>query len=142
MSTMPLNGVTSSSSTASSSSLATPSVNTADFMKLLIAQLKNQDPLQPTDNTQFVTQLAQFSSLQTLQQIQTSLDSSMGAQLLGEAMNLLGRTVTAQPTGSTPVTGVVSGIQLQGANVLLQVGSQTVNLSDVQKVTTSTSQGG
>jgi flagellar basal-body rod modification protein FlgD len=111
-------------------------------MKLLIAQLKNQDPLQPTDNTQFVTQLAQFSSLQTLQQIQTSLDSSMGAQLLGEAMNLLGRTVTAQPTGSTPVTGVVSGIQLQGANVLLQVGSQTVNLSDVQKVTTSTSQGG
>ena len=104
------------------------------FLKLLVAQLQNQDPLQPMDDTQFISQLAQFSTLQTMQQIQSSLQSSLGAQLLDHAMSFLGHTVTASGSGGTPVTGTVSGIQLQSGNVLLEVGSSTVNLSDVTEV--------
>jgi flagellar basal-body rod modification protein FlgD len=49
------------------------------FMNLLVTQLQHQDPLQPQDNSQFLTQLAQFSSLEQLQQIQDQLSSIYGA---------------------------------------------------------------
>ncbi|HTS26745.1 MAG TPA: flagellar hook capping FlgD N-terminal domain-containing protein [Bryobacteraceae bacterium] len=51
-------------STASSTTAATPTVDKNMFLELLVAQLKNQDPLNPADGTQFVTQLAQFQQLE------------------------------------------------------------------------------
>ncbi|MGH7862780.1 MAG: flagellar hook capping FlgD N-terminal domain-containing protein, partial [Candidatus Dormibacteraceae bacterium] len=104
------------------------------FLQLLVAQLQNQDPMQPMDDTQFISQLAQFSTLQTMQQIQSSLQSSLGAQLLDHAMSFLGHTVSANDANGSPVSGTVSGIKLQSGNVLLEVGSTTVNLSDVSEV--------
>jgi flagellar basal-body rod modification protein FlgD len=68
-----------------------------DFLKLLITQLKNQDPLKPTDNTEFVSQLAQFSQLeQTAKQaqlLQKSLDAQT-ASLQFTLLPMIGRTVT------------------------------------------------
>ena len=68
-----------------------------DFLKLLITQLKNQDPLKPTDNTEFVSQLAQFSQLeQTAKQarlLQQSLDAQT-ASLQYTLLPMIGRTVT------------------------------------------------
>lgn len=132
----PFSGLGGSSSTSSGSSGITGAAGQQmqQFLQLLVAQLQNQNPLQPMDNTQFVTQLAQFSTLQTLQGIQSSLDSQMGAQLLGEAMSLIGRNVTARPPNGQPVSGTVTGVQLQGSNVLLEIGNATVNLTDVQEI--------
>ena len=72
------------------------------FVKLLIAQIKNQDPLNPTDGTQMAAQLAQFSSVEQLMSIGTKLDAQVGgnASLLeamdrGAALGMIGRTVTA-----------------------------------------------
>lgn len=68
-----------------------------DFLKLLITQLKNQDPLKPTDNTEFVSQLAQFSQLeQTAKQaqlLQKSLDAQT-ASLQYTLLPMIGRTIT------------------------------------------------
>jgi flagellar basal-body rod modification protein FlgD len=63
-------GSSSSSSSAATGALGTPNENM--FLKLLVTQLKNQDPLNPSDGTQFLSQLAQFSSLEQLTQISTN----------------------------------------------------------------------
>ncbi|MBI5587533.1 MAG: flagellar hook assembly protein FlgD [Deltaproteobacteria bacterium] len=90
-----------------------------DFLKLLVAQLKNQDPLNPTDNTQFVAQLAQFSSLEGITNLNKSMEgisSSMSALQNSNAANLIGKSVKAEGSdfsySGSPVT---VGYDLTGA---------------------------
>jgi flagellar basal-body rod modification protein FlgD len=83
------------SATAPSTSL----LGKDDFLKLLITQLKNQDPLNPVSNDQFITQSAQFSSVEALQNIQKSLTemaTSTGGSALASSTALLGRSVAAK----------------------------------------------
>lgn len=121
---------------------STSQLGKQQFLQLLVAQLKNQDPLKPMDDTQFITQLAQFSTLETLQQIQSTLETSLGAQLLDHAMSLLGHTVTATGPDGGSTTGTVKGVRLQGGDVLLDLGSTTIHLSDVQEVQAASTNGG
>jgi flagellar basal-body rod modification protein FlgD len=69
-------------------------VNKDDFLKLLVAQIKNQDPLNPTDGVQFLSQLAQFSQLEQLININTNMET-----LVGDA------ATTTPAAGSQPETG-------------------------------------
>lgn len=135
MAVSPVSGQTSSTDPSALSSLTGGNqLGKQAFLQLLVAQLKNQDPLQPMDNTQFVSQLAQFSTLEAMQQVQSTLESSLGAQLLDHAMSLLGHTITATGSDGKPVTGTVQGIKLQKGEVLLDLGDSTVNLSDVTDI--------
>jgi flagellar basal-body rod modification protein FlgD len=79
------------------------------FLTLLVAQLQNQDPMQPTDPTQFVAQLAQFSTVEQLVQGNTTLTSisqSLSGLSLGQYSGLINHTVTA---AATTVTAPISG---------------------------------
>ncbi|MGA9222039.1 MAG: flagellar hook assembly protein FlgD, partial [Pseudomonas graminis] len=75
------------------------------FLQLLVTQMQNQNPLDPQDNSEFVAQLAQFSSLETMQNLSTSVDSIstmyQSSQAL-QASSLVGRSVTVD-AGSTYV---------------------------------------
>jgi flagellar basal-body rod modification protein FlgD len=84
------------------SAAANASMGKEEFLNLLVTQLSNQDPLNPMDNQQFASQLAQFSSLELLTNMQASLDSNLAAQQNvasalqgGLAADLVGRTITA-----------------------------------------------
>ncbi len=103
-----------STSAASATTSKTGSLGKDDFLKLLVAQLKNQDPLQPQDNTAFIAQLAQFSSLEQLQNVSGQLDSLLTAQTTGNQVaetSLVGKTV--HYTGNTVTTDGQSGGKLQ-----------------------------
>lgn len=92
-----VSGLTSTGTTSTPEKTGPRQMGQDDFLKLLITQLKNQDPLKPTDNTEFVSQLAQFSQLeQTAKQaqlLQKSLDAQT-ASLQFALLPMIGRTVT------------------------------------------------
>src|SRR5574337_74639 len=85
-------------STASTSAGVNDAMGKDSFLKLLVTQLQNQDPLNPTDNTQFVAQLAQFSSLEGITNLNTSMESMSKGMASLESFNsagLVGRAVKA-----------------------------------------------
>ncbi|MGD2093588.1 MAG: flagellar hook capping FlgD N-terminal domain-containing protein [Phycisphaerales bacterium] len=66
----------------------------ADYMKLMITQLQNQNPLEPLDNNEMASQLAQFSQLQQLESMNTNFSEVLTATQRNYANSLLGKTVT------------------------------------------------
>ncbi|GAB7041798.1 MULTISPECIES: flagellar hook assembly protein FlgD [Catenuloplanes] len=115
------------------------------FLKLLVAQMKYQDPSNPADATQFLTQTAQFTQVEKLGAIADSvakLDtlasgqaSMLQSQLMLGASNLIGKTVTAKdPAGGADITGVVTSATFGGSTPTLKIGDKDVALSDVKDV--------
>ncbi len=99
---------------ASSSTLTTGNANStlgqADFLKLLTVQLQQQDPMKPMDDSAFIAQMAQFSSLQQMTTLNGSMQSMRNDAQLGSASNLIGAQVTVTNSDKTTVSGVVSGV--------------------------------
>lgn len=102
-----------------------------DFLKLLIAQMENQDPTQPTDDTQFIAELAQFSSLEQMTNVATAVNTSN--MLQGAA--LIGKNITGTDANNNPVSGVVDSVAMNDGNITVQVGSQSLPLSQVTNIT-------
>ncbi len=131
---------TASSGTSSTSAgFGANGVNANTFLQLLVAQLKYQNPDSPVDSTQFLQQTAAFEEVQELGALQTSLSSLVTSQQAGAATSMLGQQVTGSDQSGSPVTGVVSGIQLTSTGPLLNVGSSTVPFSSVTSVTSPSS---
>ena len=103
---------TSTSSTSSPSTAGDNTLNEDTFLQLLVAQLKYQDPMSPTDSTQFLTQTAQFTELETLQKIEQQQETQTTANQTLAASSMVGRTVTYALNNGTPVaptgTSIVS----------------------------------
>src|SRR5882757_11456658 len=101
-STNPVGSSTSNSSNGSSSALSSAlNITPADFLQLITTQLKDQNPLQPTDPTQFLGQLEQMSEVSSMQSMQTSLSglqTSLQSTQMANGAALLGQTVLAPST--------------------------------------------
>jgi flagellar basal-body rod modification protein FlgD len=107
-------------------------LTTDDFMKLFLAQLTNQDPTKPMDDSQMLSQLSQMSMLQTFQGVQKTLEGSQ----LAQASALIGKRVTGMDVNQQPVDGVVTSVtQSTDAGLVLQVGSQYIKPDSVTVVT-------
>ena len=98
------NGSSSTATTAQAARKARPASTTRSttiqFLQLLVAQLKNQDPTNPSDPTQFVSQLASFSAVEQQLNTNSKLDSLLTQSAISQAGSLIGKTVTSAD-GST-----------------------------------------
>jgi flagellar basal-body rod modification protein FlgD len=122
---------TTNSSSSSSVSLPTQTLNQQDFLNLLVTQLQNQDPMNPMSDTDFIAQMAQFSTLQQAQQTYQSISET-------QAANLIGATVTVTGADNATATGTVTSVLTNSGTPEVVVNGQAYTLSEIQSVTPPT----
>lgn len=105
------------------------------FLKLLVAQLKYQDPMKPSDPTAFMTQTAQFSMVERLTAMEEATAQLLAAQRGQSATALLG-TQISWTEGDTKKTGVVTGLRMGPEGPTLEVGDKDVPYALVTRVAT------
>jgi flagellar basal-body rod modification protein FlgD len=108
-----------------------------DFLKLLVAQLKYQDPMKPTDSSQFMGEMAQFSTVQGVTSMGSTLDSMSHANEVSQGIAMIGKDITYEGLDGTIATGTVSSVAATGTGVTVHVAAVDVNLKDVLGVSTS-----
>ncbi|MGC8863684.1 MAG: flagellar hook capping FlgD N-terminal domain-containing protein [Armatimonadota bacterium] len=105
------------------------------FLKLLITQLKSQDPMKPMDDREFIAQLAQMSALEQVQQISRTVESFAKAQVNFQAFSLIGRTVSwVDGESGQEASGRVDAVRITGDGPVLRIGEKEVRLEDVAGV--------
>jgi flagellar basal-body rod modification protein FlgD len=128
-------GATSQSATASNPLQSLTDPNT--FLNLLVAQLKYQDPLNPTSGTQFLTQTAQLTEVETMNTLSTEVSQEAAQQQQMASTSMIGQTVNATLSDGTTVSGVVQGVSLTTTGgPTLNVNGTSVPLGAVQSVGT------
>ncbi len=122
---------TDSGSTATTAAPASKTLGIDDFMKLLATQFQQQDPMKPMDDTAFIAQTAQFSSLQQTQTLVQQMTQLSSAQNLAAANSYLGRQVTVDLGQGQVDVGNVTGVDSSGSAPQIIVNGQSYPLSAV-----------
>jgi len=125
---MVVDSVNSAQSASSSSSSSSPAATVGydDFLQLLIAQMRNQDPTSPTDMSQYMSQFAQLSSVEQAIQTNTKLDTLLSSSALSQADSLIGHTASFTSENGEANTGVITAVYItqSGAVATLDNGVQ------------------
>lgn len=107
------------------------------FIQLLVAQLQNQDPLNPVSSQDFIAQLSSLSTVQGLQTLNASFAEMLKLQQLTQGADLIGKTVSYTPAGGgATATGRVDALTVQNDRFVLQLGDTAVGLDQVVSVRT------
>jgi flagellar hook assembly protein FlgD len=137
-----VNNSTSTNSTGSSNSTkqntspndALRGLDMSQFLKLMIAQLQNQDPLQPLDNAQILQQISQIRQIGESEKLTNTLDSVLLNQNLSSASSMLGKNVKALTDDGQAVNGVVDRVTVTGGTPRLHVGELEVGLNNLSEI--------
>jgi len=115
-------------------SLQTKTLDKDMFLQLLVQQMQSQDPLEPMDNAQMLSQLAQFTSLEQMNNLNSSFETLSGNvdQLnFISASSMIGRQVTGVDTSGNQVSGVISSVAMKDSVVYLMVGDKVMSMAGV-----------
>jgi len=101
------------------------------FLNLLVAQLRYQNPMAPSDPSAMLQQTAAFTQVETMQRLAATQQQLLGLQRATVAADMVGKEVTAQATGGAQVTGVVDGVRFTGTGPVLLLGDREVPVEQV-----------
>jgi len=104
------------------------------FLQLLLAQMRNQDPLSPMQGEEFMSQLAQLTTLEQMWKMNESLQTFMSQQQLLQASAMIGRTVQAVNEAGQVIEGVVQGARVRDGVVSVDLGDREVLLAQITSV--------
>ena len=120
---------------------ATAAAGRDEFMQLMVTQLRNQDPLEPVKQEDFLSQLAQFSTLEGVEKLNTNFSQLLDLQQnflrvqeLSQGASLIGESVHYQAAGEEAViskSGVVAGLHMEGNDVVVQIDGESIPISQV-----------
>lgn len=117
-------------------------LGTESFLRLLINELQNQDPLNPMDNAQMVQQIGEIRQISATDSLTNTLSSLANSQELVTASGLIGRTVKGLATDATEVTGVVERVTVEtnaennSRSVKVYVGQKTMEVKNIREIQT------
>ncbi len=109
-------------------------LNLDDFFKLMITELRNQDPLNPLENHQLLQQISQIQEYGATQKLTQTLDSVLLGQNLSNATGLIGAFVYALSDSGDDVLGIVNRVSIANNDVRVHVGNQEVKLKNIREV--------
>jgi flagellar basal-body rod modification protein FlgD len=138
---MSVEAIGSALNTADPSATPNSGINEQDFIQLFVSELQYQDPMQPLDNSQFLTQLAQFVGIEQQSEEVSGINNLLTLDSSDQSLGLLSHTVEVTNADNTTTTGKVTGIQYSTSGVQLTVTASSsnvltnVNLSQIQLVT-------
>lgn len=104
------------------------------FLKLLVAQMKYQDPSKPADSSQLMAQTAQFSMVEKLEQLATQSTAMLNATNASAATGMLGQKIVATGSDGKDVTGIVTGMRITADGPVLKIGAAEYAYSKVKEV--------
>ena len=119
--------------TAGSSSIvaANAGISQDDFLRILLTELKFQDPMHPVDNKDFMAQMAQFSALEINRQQTDKVESLLAVSAATQGMSLIGKQVEVG-TSSGSLVGSVTAVSIDDGDIRLTVKGDTATLTDVK----------
>lgn len=120
--------------TGAGSSNALEELNTSQFLDLMIAELQNQDPLNPMDNAQMIEQIGQIRQIDASSRLTTTLDAVLMGQNLSSASSLIGKKISGLDADSKKVEGKVDRVTVTDGVPKLHVGAKTVSLKNVGEI--------
>jgi flagellar basal-body rod modification protein FlgD len=138
--TSPIGTISQPGTTTPAAPVRTPDKTSQDkdmFLKLLVAQMKYQDPSNPTDSTQYLSQMAQFTQVEKLGDLNDATAGLLASSQLQSAVSMVGATVS-YGAGEHAASGRVTGVTMVGGVPQLLIGTTKVALSDVTGVTPPT----
>jgi flagellar basal-body rod modification protein FlgD len=111
-----------------------------EFLKLMITELQNQDPLDPMETSEMMSQLSQMREISATDKLTNTLDAVLMGQNITTASSLIGKQVTALSTAGVEVAGQVDRVSVEPSadgsrrSIRLHVGDTTVDLANVREV--------
>lgn len=105
------------------------------FLELLVAQLRYQDPLNPTDSGEFLAQSAQFTALEKMQEVADRTGALLGAQMAFGASGLVGRHVSWVTEDGAIRTGTIDGVSFGVEGPVFDIGGTDVPIAQITSVT-------
>ena len=106
-------------------------LDTQAFLKMMIAELQNQDPLNPMDNAKMLEQISQIRSITSNDALTGSIESLQMGQSMATAASLIGKTIVGQDVLGEEAVGVVEKVAFEDGKPYLYVGQTIVELSKV-----------
>jgi flagellar basal-body rod modification protein FlgD len=110
------------------------------FLKLLVAQMRFQNPLAPTDTSTMMQQTASFAQVESLQQIASAQQQMLSSNLAAAASNLVGRHVTAERDDGTTLEGTVDSVRYTSGGPVLSIGDDEIGLTAITRVSAAAPQ--
>ena len=134
---MSTTAVGSSTSSGGAAALQSSKFNlkTEDFIKMMVTQLQNQDPMEPAKNQELLAQMSQIGQLQSANSLQDSLKGMVLQNQIGSASALIGKTVQGLDSADDPVTGIVNSVKVASDGVSLELDTgKSLMLSRVTQI--------
>ncbi len=119
---------------ATTARAAKKNLDAGDFMKLLAVQFQSQDPMKPMEDTAFIAQMAQFTSLEQSNALVVEMGRLRADQQLLMGNGYLGRTVTVEDADGKPVTGLVSALENTAEGTLLTIDGKNYPLASIRRI--------